>query len=293
VLQESANLTFSGTQLVVGTSGNAIPGAAQILRVVNNTNGSDLELNGNGYARIFFNDYSQGANLKYYEMLNLSSDFKISRLNDANNTRTERLTIFGATGNVNIGTTNPTDAGFKLDVNGSARFQGNTTIGTSATANTTLNILSSSRADFRLKTSGSSDNAFSVYAIGGSFGSNYAQFGTNDGENAAQQGGAIYTDSRTGVAPPIRLVVKGTGTTAMTTAMSVFNTGNVAINTTTDVASSKLTIQSTTQGFLPPRMTTTQRNAIASPAAGLMVYDTTLNKLCVRTASAWETITSL
>jgi hypothetical protein len=56
--------------------------------------------------------------------------------------------------------------------------------------------------------------------------------------------------------------------------------GNVLINTTTDVASSKLTIESTTQGFLPPRMTTTEKNAIATPAAGLVVYDTDLNQLC-------------
>jgi len=58
-------------------------------------------------------------------------------------------------------------------------------------------------------------------------------------------------------------------------------------------ASSLVTINSTTRGFLPPRMTTAQKNAIATPAAGLMVYDTTLNKLCVRTAAAWETITSI
>ena len=59
-----------------------------------------------------------------------------------------------------------------------------------------------------------------------------------------------------------------------------------------NAASAMLEVQSTTKGFLPPKMTTTQKNAIASPAAGLMVYDTTLNKLCVRTASTWETITS-
>jgi hypothetical protein len=62
---------------------------------------------------------------------------------------------------------------------------------------------------------------------------------------------------------------------------------------TTGHTSALLTLTSTTKGFLPPRMTTTQKNAIASPAAGLVVYDTTLGKLCVRTASAWETITSL
>ena len=57
-------------------------------------------------------------------------------------------------------------------------------------------------------------------------------------------------------------------------------------------ASSLVTINSTTRGFLPPRMTTTQKNAIATPAAGLVVYDTTLAKLCVYT-TAWETITSI
>jgi hypothetical protein len=35
---------------------------------------------------------------------------------------------------------------------------------------------------------------------------------------------------------------------------------------------------STTKGFLPPRMTTVQRTAIVAPAAGLIVYDVTLNK---------------
>jgi hypothetical protein len=57
-------------------------------------------------------------------------------------------------------------------------------------------------------------------------------------------------------------------------------------------ASAKIEIQSTTQGFLPPRMTTTQRNAIASPAAGLMIYNTTTAKLNVYT-TAWEAITSI
>jgi hypothetical protein len=77
------------------------------------------------------------------------------------------------------------------------------------------------------------------------------------------------------------------------TRFAIVNTGSVLIGTTTDIASSKLTIESTTQGFLPPRMTTTQKNAIATPAAGLVVYDTTLGKLCVRGAAAWETITSV
>ena len=57
-------------------------------------------------------------------------------------------------------------------------------------------------------------------------------------------------------------------------------------------ASAKVQVESTTQGFLFPRMTTAQKNAIGTPANGLVIYDTTLAKLCVYT-TAWETITSV
>jgi hypothetical protein len=76
-----------------------------------------------------------------------------------------------------------------------------------------------------------------------------------------------------------------------------FTGGQWLVNNTTSAvtlatASAALEINGTTGGFLPPRMTTLQKNAISSPAAGLIVYDTTLNKLCVFT-TVWETITSL
>jgi hypothetical protein len=47
---------------------------------------------------------------------------------------------------------------------------------------------------------------------------------------------------------------------------------------------------STTRGFLPPRMTNAQMVAIASPAAGLVVYDTTNNKLNVYDGTNWVTL---
>lgn len=57
-------------------------------------------------------------------------------------------------------------------------------------------------------------------------------------------------------------------------------------------ASAAIEVDSNTKGILFPRMTTTQKNAITSPAEGLVVYDTTLHKLFIRTAATWETITS-
>lgn len=68
--------------------------------------------------------------------------------------------------------------------------------------------------------------------------------------------------------------------------------GNVGIGTPNPNTAALLHLSSTTKGFLPPVLTTTQKNAIGSPPAGLVVYDSTLNKLCVYTGAAWQTITS-
>jgi len=47
---------------------------------------------------------------------------------------------------------------------------------------------------------------------------------------------------------------------------------------------------STTKGMIVPRMTTTQKNAIASPATSLLVFDTTLNKYTFYNGSIWTVL---
>lgn len=76
-------------------------------------------------------------------------------------------------------------------------------------------------------------------------------------------------------------------------------TGNLGLKSFEDTDPSNyptdsavLDVYSLRQGFAPPRMTTAQKNAIASPLTGLIVYDTTTNKLQVYTGSAWEAVTS-
>ena len=81
--------------------------------------------------------------------------------------------------------------------------------------------------------------------------------------------------------------------TANTERMRIDSVGNVGIGTSSPNASALLDVQSTTKGVRMPNMTTTQKNAIASPAAGLMVFDTTLSKLSVYSGAAWQTITSV
>ena len=75
--------------------------------------------------------------------------------------------------------------------------------------------------------------------------------------------------------------------------MRITSSGNVGVGTSSPNASAILDAQSTTKGVRFPNMTTTQKNAISSPAAGLVVFDTTLAKLCVYSGSAWQTITSI
>jgi hypothetical protein len=77
-----------------------------------------------------------------------------------------------------------------------------------------------------------------------------------------------------------------------TTQVTIDTSGNVGIGATAN-ASAILDAQSTTKGVRFPNMTTTQKNAVSSPAAGLVVFDTTLAKLCVYSGSAWQTITSV
>jgi uncharacterized protein (TIGR02145 family) len=66
-----------------------------------------------------------------------------------------------------------------------------------------------------------------------------------------------------------------------------FANAQVGVGTTTPDASSVLDVSSTTKGFLSPRMTTTQRNAISLPAAGLTIYNTITNCLNFYTGTSW------
>jgi hypothetical protein len=55
---------------------------------------------------------------------------------------------------------------------------------------------------------------------------------------------------------------------------NIYIQAQVGIGTSSPASSAKLEIYSTTQGFLPPRMTSTQRGQITNPAIGLVVYQT-------------------
>jgi hypothetical protein len=159
-----------------------------------------------------------------------------------------------SSGSTLIGIT--TNAGFKLDVNGTARVVNTLTVGSNGVAAGRIEL---SRA-------------------------------------AATPSGFLYMSGNT-------MIIENASTFiefrpgSVASAAIIYSSGNTVLTSTglpaTDNASALLTMNSITKGFLPPRMTTAQKNAIGTPATGLVLYDTTLNKLCVFTGVNWETVTSV
>ena len=169
----------------------------------------------------------------------------------------ERARI-ASTGNVLINTT--TDAGYKLDVNGTARFVAPNTYAITYDINGNFNAA----------------GAYSNFSLTNAAGSLRAKL-NNDGPNGTL---TLYQNA-TGY---IFLNGAQSGNNSfISTALSIGNQS--AAN-----ASSILELTSTTKGFLPPRMTTTQKNAIATPSAGLQVFDTTLNQMSYYNGTTWTNI---
>ena len=216
-----------------------------------------------------------------------------------NTSDTSQFLVSGA-GNTILGSS--TDAGFKLDVNGTARVSGAMTL-SSATPSITLGgnlTISSTAYPTRVFTY---DILQSNIDLGG-FGQGYfigrrLTASAGNSEYVAPDG--IYNVGSANISAynnngNIQIRASNNGNRSVEILGLGVNgsvlIGGIATGNSTSY-NAIVRMDSTTQGFMPPRMTTTQKNAIASPTAGLMVYDTTLNKLCIHNGTSWETITSI
>ena len=74
--------------------------------------------------------------------------------------------------------------------------------------------------------------------------------------------------------------------------LTISNKGNIGIGTQLPSGSALLEIKSSTQGFLPPRMTIDQRDAITNPATGLLIFCIDCDELEVFNGIVWKNMSS-
>ena len=72
---------------------------------------------------------------------------------------------------------------------------------------------------------------------------------------------------------------------------AMFAQVGISSDNSTPAASAGLDVNFNNKGFLPPRMNTTQRNAVMSPAEGLVIYNTDQKALNVYNGTAWKYLT--
>ena len=142
------------------------------------------------------------------------------------------------------------------------------------------------------KTRGASATDLTAAANGDTIGA--IAFGGSDGAAIQSRGGITgFIDNTVSAGNVPTAVSITTGTTSGTERMRITSAGLMGIGTGTPASCAIVDVTSTTLGFKFPVMTTTQKNAIGTPVAGLVIFDSTLAKLCVYSGSAWQTITSV
>lgn len=132
---------------------------------------------------------------------------------------------------------------------------------------------------------GSSASSVNLY---GRFGQDLLLDTTGDASyNSGIAGNIILrTATSSGEAHPRPVLVMD----GATQTVLIEDTATTDIPYDTPAASAVFEVKSITRGFLPPRLTTTQKNAISSPATGLVVFDTSLTGLYFYTGSVWTPV---
>lgn len=193
----------------------------------------------------------------------------------------------------------PTSAGYIWHINGVEKMRlnssGNVGIGTSAPGanldvKSQINVTNPSNTSFNA-VRGSNfgySSSYNAMVVGATSGNTTVCINVDPSANAGSafdgNGGEVMF--RNGV----KFITPNSGNTSYHSVLTMSD-GNVGIGTSSPGTGTILDVQSTTAGVRFPNMTTTQKNAI-TPAAGTVVFDTTLAKLCLYTGSGWQTITS-
>ena len=88
--------------------------------------------------------------------------------------------------------------------------------------------------------------------------------------------------------------MKFAGLVAMALLLPLFGIAqSVGIGTITPNSSAQLDISSSSKGILIPRLTTAQRDAVSSPANGLMIYNSTLKQYNFYNGTRWQSVSGV
>jgi hypothetical protein len=288
-----------------------------------------ISMKNDNSAKLEIGRYSAGFPHSYIKIGDNASSLRIGNAAD----NSELITLFNSTGNLLISSEGggQTDAGFKLDVNGTARVSSKIT-GRASLSNSNLfddyaiklNGISTTDTTTRILiecgTLNSQGIGYGARALNATIdGYGVGTFVRNNTSNSAI-GHVVVTGSNNSLAIPA-FAAQTNGQTAggsigyiwmdgntqcffhsimHNQELRLYNptgtiyfirdrlTTNITFGANTHYASAQLAIDSTTKGFLPPRMTNAQRTAITSPAVGLMVYCTdTVEGLYIYKSTGW------
>jgi hypothetical protein len=261
------------------------------------------------------------ANTQYLAVGTTGTDFNISSVSETHtfNLPTASATNRGALSTTDWSAFNAKQNALTNPITGTGttnylpKFTGASTLGNSSiqdsgslvtiTNPTTIGATGIAVGNIALNVRGNivANSGASAYVTMGTDASNYSMItGTGNGLNLRTAGSFAAANGRILLEPQVNSNIlyypTGTGVhifyTATNERMRIDAAGNLGIGTSSPNVSSILDLTSTTKGFLPPRMTTVQKNAIATPAEGLVVYDTTLSTLFQYNNSNWIKLTS-
>jgi hypothetical protein len=199
--------------------------------------------------------------------------------NGSNNAAVGYKALYGASGN---SVSNAVAIGFQTLM--SASGQGSVAVGAYALQNTTTSNYNVAVGYNSLgnTTTGGNNTSVGGSAMGlNTTGSNNVGIGsaalptnTTGSNNVGIGSGAQPNDATSNGQLSVQNIIYGQGNIGTGTTVS---TGNIGIGVKAPAASALLDLTSTNKGLLIPRVTTTQMNAISSPATGLMVRNTDAN----------------
>jgi hypothetical protein len=186
--------------------------------------------------------------------------------------------IFLTDGNVNINT-GGTDVGAKLTVKGSGTTSATTTLLAQNSAGTQLLKVFD---DGEVQAGGSTSTQFKVMNTAGLSISRDASLNANIRIREFGTSGPYF--QMNGNSGPVFKMYDNSNFACI---LSHANWTGIGKNTGTENTSAALQIDSTTRGFLRPRMTTAERDLITTPATGLSIYNTTTNTQDYYNGTSW------